>query len=327
MSTIEQNKIVLGYPYWNAFYWLISAEDWRSQPLKSIYTGGHEYYQNLFQVKDLSIIDEVASLALLYDTIILSPADCYLPQNCDDLGILSSWNWYSEADKKYRSSLRFLLDHLPLSLTAPLSVLQRDNIGIILTDMVTQISLANDNHCAIIVGREYQPVYDWLTVQLQKMHSINHIPQASNIATGLYAIQSVTGLQFSLQSFQEFIELRKSKTIKTYGTALKSRLFSDGADEFSELNLLKSMVEAINTTELADKIGNGLSVTSAGLTVAGLIPFLGTITGIAGLVTAVGEKVADNTAKNAQYWAFYPEISKALSKRRIEQRYKELISQ
>jgi len=63
------NRIVLGYPYSGAFYWLLSAEQWRQLPLKSSYTGSHPYYKTLYGKNHNKIVDETASLSILYEEI------------------------------------------------------------------------------------------------------------------------------------------------------------------------------------------------------------------------------------------------------------------
>jgi hypothetical protein len=60
------NKIVLGYPYYGAFLWLLSAEQHYNKSIKDSYSGTHSYYKILFGKNHGSIIYETVSLSLLY---------------------------------------------------------------------------------------------------------------------------------------------------------------------------------------------------------------------------------------------------------------------
>lgn len=328
---MAKDAIVLGYPYWNAFYWLSSAESWRNLKLKGAYEGSHSYYQNLYHVDDIAMIDEVASITLLYDRIILSPADCPLPDQekfysnnsyiNPELGIHSS----GLSDDKRQAKEDFvdrmtIPDHLFLYFDSN----QRHHLNHILMDMVSQVVLAFENECPLVVGKKYLEVYKFIGLSLQKGIAEN-ISAGSKVAGGIKTIQKVTGFQFELQSFEEFKELRNDKNIKDYANNLQKNLTNPSRIEVSdEAALLKSMLEAMNTEKINSKISKGLDVSSSILGLAGMIPILGTATGIAGIAADGANKLLARKIEANNWWSIFPKISEKLTVHRVEKRLKEI---
>ena len=324
-------SIVLGYPYWNATYWLVSAENWRNAPLKSEYDGGHGYYQNLYRFNNLNVLDEVASLMLLYDEVYISPADCPLPDystytngsvySNHNLGFYSSWDWIRNA-RENDELIKLIIRNIDLRFLPNFSTEQLNNLEIILTDIVTQISLAIEFNCSLLIGKEFEYIYKFAASFLDLTSVQEKINNASNVNESIKTIQTTTGFLFNLNSFREFEELRGNKTVRNYATALRDNLSKFNKSDLDELSLLESMMNAINTSEISGKIGSGLNVTSKLLSFASLVPVVGTPAGVGSLMTDFLNKKREDYSPN--WWSLFPEIEKALTKYRIEQRYNEL---
>ena len=325
-------SIVLGYPYWNATYWLVSAENWRNVPLKSQYDGGHGYYENLYRFNNINVLDEVASLMLLYNEVYISPADCPLPDysthtkdnvySNHKLGFYSSWDWMNKSRDEDEKLCEQILQNLNPSFLPNFSKEQLNNIKIILIDIITQIRLAIEFNSSLLIGKEFEYLYKFTASFLDLNPIQDKIDNASIINKSLQTIQTTTGFLFNLNSFSEFEELRKNQTIREYATAMRRNLSKAEITEHDELLLLETMMNAINTSDISSKIGTGLNATSKLLSIASLVPGIGTITGVGSLMTDyINQKRDDASPK---WWSLFPEINNALTKYRIETRYKEL---
>src|ERR1039458_6255097 len=72
-------KIVLGFPYDGALFWLLSTMGHHNQKGQP-YSGGHPYYERLYGPRHFKIAPKAASLCVLYDEVITAPADVGLPE-------------------------------------------------------------------------------------------------------------------------------------------------------------------------------------------------------------------------------------------------------
>jgi hypothetical protein len=325
-------SLVLGYPYWNAFYWLLTAEGWRKEKLRVVPKGTtHTYYNNLYNFIDLSILDEVASICLLYDEIYFSPADSWLPDQNKyykdsnyrntSLGFYSSWNW-RDLYFNDRDLIRKILREINPAIIPQNLIYSIDNAELIIIDILTQIHLAVEFNCSLLIGKQYENLYYFLSRFIDKEVVNDYISKGLIVKTGSESIKNITGFLFQLNSFEEFLELRRNTKIKEYGSCFRESLLDTFNEKFDESQFLETLMHIINTSSLSNKIGAGLNVSSKLLSIASLFPVVGTVTGIGGLTTDyLGNSMIKNP-KN-QWWALYPEIEKALTKYRIEKKYNE----
>lgn len=330
---MNNNSVVLGYPYWNAFYWLCTAEGWRGTAIKEAYAGQHPYYKNLYNVKDTNTIDEVASMCLLFDKVILSPVDCWMPDqdkyrkgksyNNTELGIYSSWEWRSRF--RYDDPFaKYIIDNLPSCYSSLFPDKTKSNMQVAIIDMLTQILLANNNSIPLVVGKDYLDLYRYLGVQLHENQTSSTVLEGFKISSGIKVIQKVTGLQFGLESFEDFCLIRCDEDVRRYGDNLKENLIAQNIDPEHEKQLLKTILEVTNKEKIGKKINKGLDVSSTILGLAGIIPILGNISTIGGLTTDVASKALQKKVDSYNWWTFFPKIGEKLSLFRIEKRYKEL---
>jgi hypothetical protein len=81
-------------------------------------------------------------------------------------------------------------------------------------------------------------------------------------------------IKFSISGIDDFLSLRASATVRRYGRALVEVL-EEG--ETQKGSLLHSVAEAVESSELANRISGVFSVAATTLTVGSLVPGLGTI--------------------------------------------------
>jgi len=326
-----KKNIVPGYPYEGAFYWLLSAEDWRDSSIKSSYEGGHGYYKTLYGKKPGEFVDETASLCVMYEKIILAPADCWMPDyqsytsgkryDHPGLGVLSDWEWvppYQEIEPILDKLISNIRKQKYLS-KVPDSALRQ-----IVRGAIVQLKIAAEYNADIIGNASYQQLCRFVQGELLNYQEVNVIDSNSTLSLDLSSAFSLAGIHFSLQNLDEFAALRESKTLKLYGRSFRKAVEELPVSSNRERLLLKSMLEAINSEDLAKQIAGGLDISAKAAGYLSLIPFIGTAAGIASLTADHTASAVEIAQKHQMWWMFAPEISKTLTIKRLERRFKEL---
>ncbi len=326
-----KNRIILGYPYSGAFYWLLSAEEWRKSPLKIPYRGSHSYYKTLYGKDHYKIIDETVSLCILYKEIFLSPADCYMPKHEQfydgkegkysntELGIYTNWSWRQETNELFKLTELLLKDHFihKYMLCQPL-----DSRRQIVNDALVQLHISEKYDATIIACEGYLKMCE----RIQNLLKIHRPGQSLNVANRtLKAINTVfdlASLKFSLNSIDEFVVLRTSKALKKYGESFRKYIGKLPTGELDEHFLFESMSEAINTDEISKKISGGLGITATLTNVISLVPYLGSVAGAAGIASDITARTINKISEKDKWWLLGPEVAKLLTKKRIEERTK-----
>lgn len=325
------NKIVLGHPYEGAFYWIMTAEDWRKTSIKSPYTGGHKYYRALYGLNPDKYIDETASLCILYDHIYLAPADCPLPDwekhteeefyHNKQLGILSDWKWYRELKEIDRNLSIILGDIYVNQILQNFPEYARQQV---VKGVLVQLSIANQFDADIMGSDEYLKLCDRIRIIIGSEKSRNKISMRNQLLESLRAVFNISSLRFSLESISDFISLRQSRPLNRYAAAFRQCVEELSTGTYSEQALYKAMMEAINSSEIANQISGGLNVSATLCGAASLIPIIGTIAGGVGLAADAGSKAASKSEEKSKWWLLAPEIASTLTKHRIEEKYKAL---
>lgn len=332
---MNRDTIVLAYPHSSAFYWLLSAE-LNNVNLKGDFTKTHPYYnmygnyfRTLFGKNPSKLIDEVVSLSMLYNNIYLSPWDIDMPKahrwnlrfalkyEDKDFGVKFDWMWRANSEE-YFSEIPKLLENKKIKkILAKLDIEGQEQF---LQDCITQIFIANQFKASIIGGIDtivlLKLINDILKIQQIKLHT--ELPKLE--AWGLNSTFQLSSLCLDIKKLDEYRILRSNKTILKYAQTFKKYLNTLPFGNTDDSILYNAMLEAIETEELASKISGGLDVTGTILNMVGLIPVVGTVTGIVGLAADAGEKGTDKIKENNSWWALAPEISKQLTKYRIEEK-------
>lgn len=322
------SKIVLGFPYAGALLWLISAEEHYEKSINDKYEGSHPYYKTLFGKRHHSIINETVSLTLLFDKIYLAPSDTYYPgrekffkgnmYENTELGILTNWDWNVEQWDKEVEAL--LVDPIVSSI---LSKVPKRSKRQVLWDVINQISISNNFDTAIFAI----PSYLKLCQRVNKLFNptggeLNTI-SSSNLTEALNITFEISSLKFSIGKLEEFTFLKQSNAVKEYGNSFRKHVTELQDGKLNEIALYEAMLHAMNNDEISDKISGGLGLTSTITSVISLIPVIGTIGGIVGLAADGSARTASAISDKNKWWLLGPEISKQLSKKRIETLYKQ----
>jgi hypothetical protein len=320
-----ENKIVLGFPYAGAFLWLLSAEEYYRESIKGRYKGTHSYYVTMFGSNHNKIIDETVSLTLLFDEIYLAPVDTHLPDKAKystgnnymnfDLGIYMDWEW----DKEVRT----LFDHTDFFLEDPViqNTLKRVPPGAktqILHEALNQINISNKFNAAIFANHSYLELCQRLNAIIDPSSSLK--TQNSAIpSSAINTVYDLASLKFSIDNLDEFIMLRQAHTVKQYSHFFRNYVQELPNGTLNKSVLYKAMLHAINSDETLSKISGGFSLTSTLTSLLTLVPLVGTAVGLAGIGADLSSRIAHSRSEKSQWWLMAPEISKLLTKKRIEE--------
>jgi len=326
-----KNKIVLGYPYSGAFYWLLSAEEWRKTNINSPYVGTHPYYEILYGKDHNKVINETASLAILYEEIYLSPADCYFPKSENflkggnykntEIGVFTDWSWRREIADLFKITDELLRDPFIASMLFEYQEISKKQI---LCDTLVQLHISEKFGATIIASEAYLQLANRISKYLINLPPLQNIEESKRVLSGINKAFQISSLKFELNSLSEFVNLRTSKPLKKYASSFRSYLRDLPNGKLDELFLMESMLDAINSEELANKISGGMGITATVTGPISLIPFAGTVAGVVGMATDAGGRVASKVAALKSWWLLAPEIAKILSKNRIEKMASEL---
>lgn len=322
------NRIVLGFPYAGAFLWLLSAEEHYNKAISEKYDGRHPYYKTLFGKKHNSIINETVSLTLLFDEIYLSPTDTFLPdrqkyhndQNYHntELGIITNWDWQVS---DWDTQVDVLLQDNEVN--EILKKVPKDSRQQILWETINQVHISNKFDTAIFAIPSYlrlcERVNKIINLKETSLKTISSITPLNAVNT----VFDISSIQFSIQNLEEFAFLKQAKAIKEYSQSFRKYVKELPNGDLNDLDLLEAMMEAINKDEIASKISGSFGMTSTFTSLISLIPGVGTVGGLVGLVADGTSRTANAYANNNKWWLLAPEISKQLTKKRIESLYKQ----
>lgn len=326
------NRIVLGFPYSGAFLWLLSAEEHYHKQIRDSYDGSHPYYKTLFGRKHNMVLNETVSLTLLFDEIYLSPVDSFLPghnvyrredgfYHNRELGVISAWEWEEEVRKLDIQTKILLADNVIFEILKLVPAHARE---LILKQALNQIYISNKYDAPIFAIPSYLKLCQRINYLVNPIGAELKTKDGQIPTDALNKIFQFSSLEFSISGLEEFATLRKSKAVLEYGQAFIKHIKQTQNNKFDEEYLLKSMLEAINKDEIADKISGGIALTSTITSTVSIIPGVNIVAGIIALGADLSARAISEYAEDYKWWLLAPEISKQLSKKRIEEQYKKL---
>ena len=327
-----KSRIVLGHPYEGSFYWLMSAEDWRDRSIKSPYQGGNRYYETLYGSEPHKLVDITSSFALLYDEILLAPADCPLPNWRDclsgsryenrQIGLVSDWEWRprsSEFENHFRQVMEDIEKHKILDEVPKEARVQ------IIEGIITQLNIAHNFKADVLGNIRYLQLCSRVQGITGHFGNAKISTNVEKISATLDAAFTLAGLTFSLLGLEDFLALRTDRLIQKYAKSFRKHVEQlPDTEANTEYELYKAMMDAIETKGLADKISGGLNIFAKVFSYASLIPIIGTALGVLGIGTDHGAQIIDKATEKTNWWLLAPRVSETLTKARIERNLKEL---
>jgi hypothetical protein len=324
-----ENNIVLGFPYAGAFVWLLNAERQYNKSIKDKYDGSHPYYITLFGENHNLIIDQTVSLTLLFEKIYLAPVDIYLPDSekyqsdsmyaNTDLGIYTNWDWVEDIKVLYNQINPLLKDIIIQDFFK--NVNKESQVQIML-EAINQIHVSLQHDSPIFGIPEYIKLCQRVN-QLVFSGSVLKTQESTLPLSALSTVFDLASLIFSIKNIEEFSHLRQDKEVTNYALSFKEYIKSLPDGTANKNFLYESMLKAMNTHSIADKISGGFSLTATLSGGISFIPPAAIIGGIAGLAADGISRLAGNVSAKNKWWLFAPGIAEKLTKHRVEILYNE----
>lgn len=318
------DKIVLGFPYDGAMLWLLSAEQYYHKSIKDKYDGSHPYYLTLFGKNHNQLIDKTVSLSLLYDEIYLAPTDTYLPNRekydiesrsgyaNHDWGIFTNYKWVKDVDQWGEGLSILENDELISKILRKVPTHAKRQI---IHDAINQVHIANKFDTALLGIPSYLKLckrIDLLTnPSFGKLKTIN----SETPTDALEKSFEISSLKFEINTLEDFVTLKKSNSIRSYGSSFRKYITELPNGNLDDTYLFNAMREAISTDEISDKISGGFSFLTSLISVFSWVPGAWP----AGLTTDAISRLSKSHSNRKKWWLLAPEISKELTKKRIEE--------
>jgi len=319
-------RAVLGHPFHGALYWLLSAEHWRGVSPKSVPDTQHGYYQTLYGSNPGAVIDELVSLYLLYDEVLVVGADCYLPDrntyasgdayHNPDLGLLSDWGWRGDHGELVEMTRVALADRAVGFHLRMLPDFARD---LVVETAIIQLRIRDQYSADLLASRAHLRLCQSIAGAL-KLTAPSRADRRDDFATGLATVFDIAALQFAVKGIDQFVALRSAEPLRDYAAGFAAAIdrLPQGVDVETELYRL--MAKAKNTTDIADSISGGMGVAASASGPVSLIPIVGTVAGGFGMAADAGSRIAAGVAARNRWWNLAPEISRVLTMQEIEAR-------
>lgn len=318
LSKKKSNKIILGHPFSGALYAYFDSQlNNGSHTVASKY---HSYYKTLYGKHFYTNLDITLTLALIYDDIIICPADNPVPQPKDkkldyshyyneELGLYFSWDEFSEKRNEFEIEIRTIINDVEI--LKILNGIPKHAHQQILNDLLYEIYLANNYKATLFTSGMRQSLANRI-IQISNQKFPNYAPPIQIEIISNYL--EITGILFNPMGLDNFIYLKQEKDLKIY-----SKSFLNLVENFrpKDSNIKKQMLslakDALETKSINSKLSGIFSSSSSILSIAGLIPALGTITGIAGIGIDISDRINQHIAKKGKWYEFGPQILKTKS--------------
>jgi hypothetical protein len=308
-------KTVLSFPYEGGMYYLLNQHiDW--VPHAALDSDG--YYPVLFGSQAQLMKSKATALGALFEEIILVGADAFLPDRENSTTDDNYWHpdfrirvpnsHYAEWDEDNRALAEQLLQS-PIIInefrTRYYHLLKEHDRLQMLCRLLLQMHAAQ-TYDAVVVGDAnlcalHNSILKVLTATSQQQ---SEAFQSESLAIDSHT-SSIVGLEFHCADMDAFAAVRQSKEIRIYAEQFRNAISTARSENASDLTrqLLLLMKEARETNGIANKIAGGFETGSSIIGVAGLIPFVGSVTGLVGLGTDAAARAARHAQSKREWYA------------------------
>jgi hypothetical protein len=289
--------VIPAYPYEGGLYWLLGEGSVRHD---ASWEGGTGYYKNAYGPQPEESMRHASALVALFEEIQLAPLDHALPEmhaytvggtyrhpdlrltRSDDIG-----EWAPDAEEladyliRTKGDLRALLEKGG----------QRDDWAKkhFVCRVILQARFAARTRAVLIGNELFEAVYQHVLPSMGAFIEGWPLegPESKSLALTSRAL-NLTGLCLPAPNYDVFCEIRRSKEIAQYAKAFRGALgAADASGGEVQDKLLALMREARENREVAKRAAGVLqdsgSWTSIVGAVAGALPGVGALTGLAGL--------------------------------------------
>lgn len=322
------SRVVLGYPYAGAMLCLLNTRDehyWLHLPRldddKQVKTD--KWLAACYGPDPYRHVQDVASIALLFDEIYLTPTgdNLFLAGQQDDrysdstTGVIADERWYDDNEAQIDEEVQEIVDDPELQRLLP-DTGSVDLRWVQLRHALNQVHVARSADAAIFADPAWIAVCRRLDALIGESPSTLRTPPSpsSLVAAGLW---------FTVTDAEEYQALRGDKVIREYALAFRSHTEAVGDGPDQEAAFLTALLHAMNTETVQQKIAGGLQIAAKGTGILSVYPPLAAL-GLLGLAADAGASAMGKLANRHKWWTLGAAIHKRLLIHRSERRLKEL---
>lgn len=297
-------KVILSHPYVGPIYWWFDQERQYAHPKKP----GHPYYAALFGDVDRHL-DVALACALIYEEFIVPAADAVHPGMGDmrhfspaDLGLeVSEWDPIHEA---HRLSEHVRADWQADPVLAKLLAGKPESeVGLELHYAVADVLLAAAYNAPVLCSNGRRAV-------VRRLIELGVVPAHPGVAAAFSSDKSVTemvdsyakvaGLTFGADSLSDFADLKWMSPLREYADGFQRAL--DEPSTRSTDDLYEAIAKALETEALAKRVQGAFDATGHVMDLVGLVPGIGTVTGLIGLGSNAAAHAAEKQAARVRWF-------------------------
>lgn len=315
-------KVVISHPFSGALYAFFATHqsDRLSPPPAPRHP--HPYYRTLYGDAFPRYQEMALTLALLFDELVIVPADAFLPgrqywqpdhtYNNPEIGLCTEWDFElrRQLDEEVAQDLQDDEVRRVLARVPPLARQQ------ILRDSRYEIHLAQKYECPIVCVGGRRRIIERI-IESRSATSQTYDAPALRMAEEYLKLM---GPIFEPKDVDTLIDLKKDSELRKYAAAFAAAMkrFGDSVDV--RIDLMKALREAMASARLAKNLCGVFEGTSTALSVVGLIPILGTAASWVGLGTEGAAKAAESRQRSQSWYEFAGQVRRVASIKRLERR-------
>lgn len=349
-----KKRIVLGQPFLGSFLWFNTAHHFGESTKVDWRATSDVWIASLYGPEPKKFINQTLSLMLLFDEVYITPTgdniildgqreyhrskntlenlkkkydfDYRLEPFGSNMGIKVNENWIEESmniDIDWEKILHDLQINSILETVEP----RIEKIGkfVLLNQAINHLYISQKFDALIFASKSYLNLCTRLN-ELTTINKENLKTKNSQAYSGaLNFMFDLFSLKFNIEKIDDYISLRNENSIKKYSKEFIKYIRELPNGDFDDLHLLKSMIEAINSETVGQKIVGGLNLSAKILSISSLFPVIGTASGIAGIALDALSEKKEKELEKYRWWLLPNEIGRKISKQKIESLYKNKI--
>lgn len=322
---MKTNDVILSYPYSGAFYAFLCD----ALGAYHLTSSTSEYYKNLFGKGYQKMSAMSLSLAVIYENIIIPGVDIPLPDASDAIQADAFYHHKELGIKAYPAEA---YNDFPRHAEA-WNIIRGDLEDAVVNHALRRvpvharhgiISQAHDEIQTAIITRARVICHPGRARLIRRLLELDYadgcpLIEDNIIIDAIMAYQNIFGLSFTPANLDELYDIKTDKGVRTYASEFVNVIHGFSRDENPKQQLAEAMNTAMNTAKVAGKVSGLFSFSSSAMGVFGLVPVIGTATGVMGIASDCATRAADTMKERNEWYLLAPRIIEKRSERSIRE--------
>jgi hypothetical protein len=319
-------KAILSHPFSGALYWWMDNQNPYS-PGSREKKPQHPYYRTLYGDVDRHL-DTAIACAVVYEEIVLPPADAHMPGVVSDpsyrkhtipeLEISTDWDLMRQARDTIEPHINDL--ERDSEITRILRTVPTGAWRQVIIDAANDAAMSRELGLSVICSPGRRALMARL-VDLGVAPGPTSGDAGEALTTQLSDYVNVIGLRFNSTTVESLAKVKWQEDIRSYASVFQEVMAGEGST-------LESLYETIGiawlNSETATQVAGSFSAVSRVMNFAGLVPGVGTVTGVLGIAADGAAALAQRRVEAHRWYELGPTIQKVESLQRLEARIQEL---